>query len=69
MKRLLVGLGLLNLALVPLQFVLSPEKAYALFHYPDNDCCKKSQEGKWFCCDQCCTSEDCDLSTDCKDPE
>jgi hypothetical protein len=31
-----------------------------------HDCCKSSQSHIRFCCDQCCTAEDCDSDADCQ---
>ena len=74
-KRTIIGLLALNLCLFGAQLSFAPGSAEAqLSERSDaidagagelHDCCKKSQEDRWFCCDQCCTSENCDVDSDC----
>lgn len=70
-KRMLTGLLALNLGLFGVQFLVSPASIVAqdrLVSDADGqfDCCKKSNGGANFCCDQCCSDkETCDTDADC----
>lgn len=69
-KRMLTGLLALNLGLFGAQLLVNPPPVVAqvgtfaeagLF-----DCCKSSNGGANFCCDQCCSDkEGCDTDADC----
>lgn len=68
-KRNLLALLAVNVCLLGGQVAFAPTPA-AASEQAGYDCCKESQEHIKFCCDQCCTAEDCDSSADCqKSPE
>lgn len=66
-KRLIIGLLGLNLCLLGAQWLATPDDVMA--QSAGYDCCKESQDDAKFCCDQCCTSENCDRDAECQGGE
>jgi hypothetical protein len=73
-KRILSVLLGLNLCLLGAQVLVNPATAVAqdeIIVAPGEgqgyDCCKSSNGGEKFCCDQCCAGgENCDSDADCR---
>ena len=62
-ERALLLAVIANVALVPLTLTANAGDAEASEGIAD--CCKRSNGGENFCCDQCCIFENCDTDADC----
>lgn len=66
-NRLLVLLAVLNLAMGAV--LLGTPRATAQTEVDKKGCCKRSVEGIWYCCADCCSfSSNCKLDQHCHDP-
>ena len=70
-KRIIAVLLGLNLCLLGAQTLVQPVQAQEEIIAPGDgqgyDCCKSSNGGEKFCCDQCCAGgENCDTDADCR---